>query len=166
MLDQRAQLVDSRRNSTRLPLYLAAGRVLSSPPIIVVPWQSQTRHSHLAVADQIGGADQAHRRPDANPFTTDLLSAEISPITRVSNQPEAYRMQGPFKALQQIAFGHVMLPSGKTRRMYNYEIINLAREACDQLGIAYSNGACDPFKPPAQAAGKFAGIGQEQVPQA
>jgi hypothetical protein len=66
-------------------------------------------------------------------------------------------MQGPFKALQQIAFGHVVLPSGKTRRMYNYEIINLAREAFDQLGIAYSNGACDPFKPTAKAADKFAG---------
>jgi hypothetical protein len=75
-------------------------------------------------------------------------------------------MQDPFKALQQIAFGHVMLPSGKTRRMYNYEVINLAREACDQLGIAYSNGACDPFKPAAKAADKFAGIGQEQVPSA
>jgi hypothetical protein len=73
-------------------------------------------------------------------------------------------MQGPFKALQQIAFGHVVLPSGKTRRMYNYEIINLAREACDQLGIPYSNGACDPFKP--KVANKFTGIGQEKVPPA
>ena len=75
-------------------------------------------------------------------------------------------MQDPFKTLQQIAFGHVVLPSGKTRRMYNYEIINLAREARDQLGIAYSNGACDPFKPTAKAADKFAGIAQEQVPPA
>jgi hypothetical protein len=81
-----------------------------------------------------------------------------------SNQQR--RIECPFKALQQIAFGHVVLPSGKTRRMYNYEIINLAREACDHLGIAYSNGACEPFKPPAKAADKFAGIGQEQVPRA
>ena len=44
------------------------------------------------------------------------------------------------------------------------KIIKLAREACDQLGIAYSNGACDPFKPTAKAANKFAGIGQEKVP--
>jgi hypothetical protein len=66
-------------------------------------------------------------------------------------------MQDPFRALQQIAFGHVMLPSGKTRRMYNYEIINLAREACDQLGITYSNGACEPVKPPAKAAEALAG---------
>jgi hypothetical protein len=95
-------------------------------------------------------------------FSIDLLSAEISPITRLSDQPEAYRMRGPFKALQLISFGHVVLPSGKTRRMYNYEVINLAREACDQLGIAYSNGACEPFKPRA----KVAGIGQEQVPPA
>ena len=50
--------------------------------------------------------------------------------------------------------------------MHNYEIINLAREARDQLGIAYSNGACDPFKPTAKAADKFAGIAQEQVPPA
>jgi hypothetical protein len=35
------------RNSARLPVYLAAGRVRSNPPIIVVPWRSQTRHSHL-----------------------------------------------------------------------------------------------------------------------
>jgi hypothetical protein len=49
--------------------------------------------------------------------------------------------------------------------MYNHEIINLAREACDQLGIAYSNGACEPFEP-AKAANKFAGIEQEQVPPA
>ena len=117
-------------------------------------------------SDQIGVADQAHRWPDASLSQSNLLSAEISPITRLSNQPEAYRMQGPFKALQQIAFGHVVLPSGKTRRMYNYEIINLAREACDQLGIAYSNGACDPFKPTAKAANKFAGIGQEKLPPA
>ena len=56
-------------------------------------------------------------------------------------------MQDPLKTLQQIAFGHVVLPSGKTRQMYNYEMINLAREACDQLGIAYSNGACtQPFE--------------------
>jgi hypothetical protein len=56
-------------------------------------------------------------------------------------------VQDPLKTLQQIAFGHVVLPSGKTRQMYNYEMINLAREACDQLGIAYSNGACtQPFE--------------------
>jgi hypothetical protein len=30
--------------------------------------------------------------------------------------------------------------------MYNHEMISLAREACDQLGIAYSDGACThPF---------------------
>jgi len=41
------QPLANRRNSARLPLYLAAGRVRSNPPIIVVPWRSQTRHSHL-----------------------------------------------------------------------------------------------------------------------
>ena len=57
------------------------------------------------------------------------------------------------RALQQIAFGPVVLPSGKKRGMYNYEMINLAREACDHLGIAYSNGACEPFRAvPDQAA--------------
>jgi hypothetical protein len=40
--------------------------------------------------------------------------------------------------------------------MYNYEMINLAREACDQLGIAYSNGACKPFRPAERAADKSA----------
>lgn len=55
-------------------------------------------------------------------------------------------MQRAKKALQQIAFGHVILPSGKKRGMYNYEMINLAREACDQLGIAYSNGVCEPYR--------------------
>ena len=49
-------------------------------------------------------------------------------------------------ALQQIAFGNVVLPSGKKRGMYNYEMINLAREVCDQLGIPYSNGACEPYR--------------------
>jgi hypothetical protein len=33
----RIQHVDNRRNSARLPRYLAAGRVLSNPPIIVAP---------------------------------------------------------------------------------------------------------------------------------
>ena len=45
--DHRAQRVDNRRNSARFPLYLAAGRVLSNPPIIVAPQRSQIRHSHL-----------------------------------------------------------------------------------------------------------------------
>ena len=70
------------------------------------------------------------------------------------------------RILRQIAFGYVLTPSGGMRKMYNHEMISLAREACDQLGIAYSNGACDPFKPTAKAADKFAGIGQEQVPPA
>jgi hypothetical protein len=62
-------------------------------------------------------------------------------------------MQEAERALRQIAFGHVILPSGKMRGMYNYEMINLAREACDQLGIAYSNGACEPYRAvPGQAA--------------
>ena len=39
--------------------------------------------------------------------------------------------------MQQIAFGYVIMPSGKMRGMYNYEMIDLAREACEQLGIAY-----------------------------
>lgn len=55
-------------------------------------------------------------------------------------------MQRAERALRQIAFGHVVLPSGKKRGMYNYEMINLAREACDQLGIAYSNGACAQYR--------------------
>jgi hypothetical protein len=84
--------------------------------------------------------------PDASLSQSNLLSAEISPITRLSNKPEAYRMQDPLKTLKQIAFGQVILPSGKARQMYNYEIINLAREACDQLGVAYSNGACKPLE--------------------
>jgi hypothetical protein len=45
--DHRAQRVDNSRNSARLPLYLAARRVVSNPFIIVVPCRSQTRHSHL-----------------------------------------------------------------------------------------------------------------------
>jgi hypothetical protein len=53
-------------------------------------------------------------------------------------------MQQAERALRQIAFGHVTLPSGKNRGMYKSEIINLAREVCDQLGIAYSNGAFEP----------------------
>jgi hypothetical protein len=62
-------------------------------------------------------------------------------------------VQDPLKTLQQIAFGHVVLPSGKTRQMYNYEMINLAREACDQLGIAHSNGPCtQPFATRSRAA--------------
>jgi hypothetical protein len=46
------------------------------------------------------------------------------------------------RALQQIAFGYVIMPSGKMRGMYNHEMISIARETCDQLGIAYPNGAC------------------------
>jgi hypothetical protein len=66
-------------------------------------------------------------------------------------------MQGAERALQQIAFGYVVMPSGKMRGMYNYEMIDLAREACELLGIAYSNGGCtqplrsagpDTFAPP------------------
>lgn len=64
-------------------------------------------------------------------------------------------MRGVERALQQIAFGHVVLPSGKTRGMYNYEMINLAREACDQLGIPYSNGTCKPYRPAAGASASF-----------
>ena len=52
------------------------------------------------------------------------------------------------RLLQQIAFGYVLTPSGGMRKMYNHEMISLAREACDQLGIAYSDGACtqQPFQ--------------------
>jgi hypothetical protein len=56
-------------------------------------------------------------------------------------------MQGAERALQQIAFGYVIMHSGKMRGMYNHEMIDLAREACDRLGIACSNGASEPFKP-------------------
>jgi hypothetical protein len=55
-------------------------------------------------------------------------------------------MQEAERALRQIAFGHVILPSGKKRRMYNCEMINLAPEICDRLGILYSNGACEPYR--------------------
>jgi hypothetical protein len=56
------------------------------------------------------------------------------------------------RVLQQIAFGYVVTPSGRMRKMYNHEMISLAREACDQLGIAYSGGACDqPHEVPQRA---------------
>jgi hypothetical protein len=61
------------------------------------------------------------------------------------------------RVLQQIAFGYVLTPSGGMRKMYNHEMISLAREACDQLGIAYSSGACEPFKPAPKAAEALAG---------
>jgi hypothetical protein len=48
------------------------------------------------------------------------------------------------RVLQQIAFGYVLTPSGRMRKMYNYAMISLAREGCDRLGIADSNGACEP----------------------
>jgi hypothetical protein len=51
------------------------------------------------------------------------------------------------RVLQQIAFGYVLTASGGMRKMYNHELICLAREACDQLGIDYSDGACtQPFE--------------------
>jgi hypothetical protein len=75
-------------------------------------------------------------------------------------------MQGPLKALQQIAFGHLVLPSGKTRRMYNYEIINLAREACDQLGIAYCALAPGMGPPPRRAGGLPNGLDADALPVA
>src|ERR1700731_1634816 len=51
------------------------------------------------------------------------------------------------RVLQQIAFGYVLTLSGRMRKMYKHEMISLAREACDQLGIAYSDGACtQPFQ--------------------
>jgi hypothetical protein len=65
-------------------------------------------------------------------------------------------MQGAERALQQIAFGYIIMHSGKMRGMYNYEMIDLAREACDRLGIACSNGACEPFRPVERAADKAA----------
>ena len=61
------------------------------------------------------------------------------------------------RVLQQIAFGYVLTPSGGMRKMYNHEMTSLAREACDQLGIAYSNGASEPFKLVAKAAEALAG---------
>jgi hypothetical protein len=64
-------------------------------------------------------------------------------------------MQGAERALQQIAFAYLMLPSGRMRPMYMHEMISLAREACDQLGIAYSNGACKPFEAAKRAANSF-----------
>jgi hypothetical protein len=64
-------------------------------------------------------------------------------------------MQGADRTLQQIAFAYVMLPSGRMRQMYMHEMISLAREACDQLGIAYSNGACKPFEAAARASNSF-----------
>ena len=63
------------------------------------------------------------------------------------------------RVLRQIAFGYVLTPSGRMRKMYNHEMASLACEACDHLGIAYSNGACEPFKPmarPASASAAFA----------
>ena len=57
--DHRTQRVDNRRNSAQLPLYLAAGRVLSNPPIIVVPWRSQTRHSHFRLRFVIKTSNKA-----------------------------------------------------------------------------------------------------------
>jgi hypothetical protein len=59
------RLVDNSRNSARLPLYLAAGRELSNPPIIVVPWRSQTRHSHLVGLRSI--IDTSSTAPTASP---------------------------------------------------------------------------------------------------
>ena len=35
------------------------------------------------------------------------------------------------RLLQQIAFGYVLTPSGVMRKMYNHDMISLAREACD-----------------------------------
>ena len=61
-------------------------------------------------------------------------------------------MQGAERVLRQIAFGYIIMPSGKMRGMYNYEMIDLAREACEKLGIEYSNGACEPFRPIERAA--------------
>jgi hypothetical protein len=39
------------------------------------------------------------------------------------------------RILRQIAFGYVLTPSGGMRKMYNHEMISLARGACDQLGM-------------------------------
>jgi hypothetical protein len=51
------------------------------------------------------------------------------------------------RVLQQIAFGYVLASSGRMRKMWNHEMIKLARETCGQLGIAYSDGACaHPFE--------------------
>jgi hypothetical protein len=38
------------------------------------------------------------------------------------------------RLLQQIAFGYVLTPSGGMRKMYNHEMISLAREAAISLG--------------------------------
>ena len=71
------------------------------------------------------------------------------------------------RILRQIAFGYVLTPSGRMRKMYNHEMISLAREACDRLGIAYSDGACThPFQARSGAAESFASLGQEKVSSA
>src|ERR1700730_3400932 len=39
-------------------------------------------------------------------------------------------------------------PSGRVRKMYNHEMISLARAACDRLGIAYSTVHANPSTAP------------------
>ena len=67
--DHRPQPLDNSRNSAQLPLYLAAGRVLSNPPIIIVPERSQTRHSHLiALRSVINTSNTARTVPQQLPI--------------------------------------------------------------------------------------------------
>lgn len=47
-------------------------------------------------------------------------------------------MIGKFKLLQAIANGSVPLPSGYTRPLRRHEMIDAARELCEQLGLADS----------------------------
>jgi hypothetical protein len=61
--DHRSQPKANSWNSARLPLYLAAGRLLSNPPVIVVPKRSQTRHSHFVGLRSVINTSNTARSP-------------------------------------------------------------------------------------------------------
>jgi hypothetical protein len=75
----------NRRNSARLPLYLAAGWVRSNPPIIVVPWRSQTRHSHLVGLRLV--INTSNTAPTASPVVYHLKHTRLDPTVRLPESP-------------------------------------------------------------------------------
>ena len=46
-----------------------------------------------------------------------------------------------FKALQRIAADHELTGTGHRKRISRHDAVNIAREACEQLGLDYSKTA-------------------------
>src|ERR1700730_8460323 len=82
---RRLQPLANMRHSARLPLYLPAGGVRSTPPIIVVPWRSQTRHSHLVGLRSV--INTSNTASTASQLCTIKIRTGLDPSVRLPESP-------------------------------------------------------------------------------